>query len=139
MSLASLRQHLALQEVAFDKHGRVNQPPQLKPFGKLFFISLRDPLREYQSLYAFGVRYKGTPLRMNLARVCADLDTIYDGTSAGFAAWMDILCSPEMAPDLAQGYTPDLSRLIGLQSFRFLSLSFFEPPKFCGRPKPQRI
>ena len=132
---AFLRRHLALQEVGFDKHARINQPAQMEPLGKLFFTSLRDPIRQYQSLYAFGVRYPDTPLRQRLMRVCANIDTVYDGSAAGFATWMDVVCDAERAPDLARGYTPELSGLIGLQSFRFLCLSFYRPQRILQAAK----
>jgi len=126
---AFLRKHLALDEVSFRKHLRVKAPQHMQPLGKLFFITSRDPMRQYQSLYSFGCSIPDTPLRQSLEKAGLETESLYDGTADGFAAWVALLLDPSHAPDLEFGFTPDLAGLIGLQSFRYLSLSFFEPLK----------
>lgn len=131
---AFLARHCRPMEVAHLKHTVVSDPATVRA-GKFFFISARDPLDQYRSLYAFGVQGGGR-LRARLAEVGHGVET-YDGTSAGFARWLEFVLDPGNHALLARHFLPNEAALYGLQTHRFLQLSFLKPRRvlksFCSR------
>ncbi len=97
-----------------------------KPMGadadrsKFYFISVRDPLELYLSLYSFGCKRWGT-LRGKLAST--GQPDFYDGTMERFAQWLDFLLKPANTKTIGAGFaTGRIGRLLGLHSYRYLKL-----------------
>ncbi len=92
--------------------------------GKFYFISVRDPLDAYISLYSYGSQSRGKMGRRLKNKGMGDL---YDGTAAGFNAWLSYVLKVENAKILNKHYARvgrrSMARLIGLQSYRYLSLA----------------
>jgi hypothetical protein len=89
---------------------------------KFYFISVRNPLDQYRSLYSYGCGQKGLLASKLLKHGLGDL---YNGTQAGFRSWLDFVLDPENARMLGEDYGKQrhVSDLIGLQSYRVLSLA----------------
>jgi hypothetical protein len=89
---------------------------------KFHFISLRDPLDQYISLYSYGSQANGKFFFHLHKRGFGDL---YEGTWRGFQYWLDFILDPENAQFLPDGYARlgALSDAIGYQSYRVLGLS----------------
>jgi hypothetical protein len=89
---------------------------------KFYFISVRDPLDVYLSLYSFGCE-QGGGLRKQLRR--QDLDDLYDGTLDGFERWLSFVLKPRKAALLGVQYAGmgKLAELAGYQSYRYLKLA----------------
>jgi hypothetical protein len=99
--------------------------------GKFYFISIRDPLDQYLSLYSFGCGGDGA-LRKKLRR--RGLDDLYDSTWKGFRRWLRFALAPENADVFSAEYGEgkNLSDLIGFQTYRFLELAFSNPIEVLG-------
>jgi hypothetical protein len=93
---------------------------------KFHFISVRNPVDQYLSLYAFGCGGVGT--LYNKMRK-AGYDHLYNGTWAGFRNWIDLILDPENRRFLvAENREYEASHtLLGVQSFRFLQLALQHP------------
>lgn len=91
---------------------------------KFHFITVRDPLDAYLSLYSFGCQSEG---KLRAAMDEGELDQFYDGTLAGFGAWLGFVLKPCNARLLGGGYARAadgaLAGLVGLQSYRYLRLA----------------
>jgi hypothetical protein len=91
---------------------------------KFYFISVRDPLDAYLSLYSFGCGAKGQ-LRARMNK--KGHDDYYDGTMEGFSNWLQFVLKPRHAKALgaAYAYIADgrMPKLLGVQSFRYLRLA----------------
>ena len=91
---------------------------------KLYFISVRNPLDQYTSLYSFGCQSLGQ-LHLKLDR--RGRGSLYNGTWSGFESWLDFVLDPENARLLGDGYgrkrSGRASELVGLQSYRVLLLA----------------
>jgi hypothetical protein len=90
---------------------------------KFYFISVRDPVDLYVSLFSYGCQAKGKLFRRLYQR---DLGTLYDGTWGGFQFWLEFILDPANAHFLEASYSREvegLSAMIGYQSYRVLSLS----------------
>jgi hypothetical protein len=90
---------------------------------KFCFISIRNPLDQYISLYSFGAQAAGKMFRGLNKKGYGDL---YDGTWGGFKAWLGFVLRPEnshLLGDRAYVATGGVSDLIGIQSFRVLALA----------------
>ena len=124
-----LRRHCAGREVAFKKHGVVSADA-VRP-GTLYFISARDPVDLYRSLYAYGYGGEGR-LRRRLAEVGAPA-SVYDGTPAGFVAWLGYVLDPANHALLSPKYSAEEAALYGFQTHRFLQLSFADPLRTVRR------
>lgn len=101
-----------------------------KPFetdydtSKFYFISVRNPLDQYVSLYFYGCKGRGgvsKRLKEN------GLGELYNGSWSGFLAWLEYLLDATNAPSFEPEYGElgdgRLSQLVGLQSYRVLRLS----------------
>lgn len=109
----------------FKKHTRVGDSYDPKKF---YFVSARDPLDQYISLYSYGCSGKGGLARRVRRRGHEDL---YDSTWAGFKRWLKFVLKPGAARTLDAEYGASgsgaLSSLIGFQTYRFLELAMLEP------------
>jgi hypothetical protein len=88
---------------------------------KFYFISVRDPLDTYISLYSFGCESRGK-MRMRFER--EDLEHVYDGTTTGFHEWLKYALRARRADVVATEYaTTSIAQLLGPQSYRYLCLA----------------
>ena len=91
---------------------------------KFYFISVRNPLDQYISLYSFGCDARGQ-LAQRLRKYSKD--DLYDRTWRGFESWLDFVLDPENALVLEPGYnrlaSARVSEILGFQSYRVLALS----------------
>jgi hypothetical protein len=91
---------------------------------KFHFISVRDPADSYLSLYSFGCGSMGK-VRAVFKRL--GHDRFYDGTEAGFTAWLKFVLKPANAGALRDGFHRTaggrIAELIGPQSYRYLRLA----------------
>lgn len=105
---------------------------------KFYFISVRDPLDCYISLYSFGCGFKGK-MRSRLEEL--NRDHYYDGTTEGFNAWLNYVLRPEHARALGEGYDKvgngEIANLMGFQSYRFLRLALPRCEKFLKKCETQ--
>jgi hypothetical protein len=88
--------------------------------GKFCFTNVREPLALYRSLFAYGLDGKGT-VYLRLTR--SGRGELYRHNAAGFLPWLDVVTRPENALLLADDYTPEIARLLGFMSWRFLRLA----------------
>jgi len=92
--------------------------------GKFYFISVRNPLDQYISLYSFACQNSGGTGR-RIGRLTSP--EMFDGTWNGFRSWLSFVLDPENA-DTLSGNKPHklydrVSPIIGFQSYRVLALS----------------
>jgi hypothetical protein len=116
------------REVRYKQHQNVGDAYDRSKF---YFISVRDPLDQYLSLYSFGCGGDGA-LRKKLHR--KGLDDLYDSTWKGFRQWLKFALAPENAAIFAKEYGENqtLSGLIGFQTYRFLELALPSPLENLG-------
>ena len=104
--------------------------------GKLFFISAREPLDAYKSIYAHGLRELGG-VRSRIAEVrgAGFADGLYDDSAAGFHRWLSLMLDPELSPRLF--YPPALQSCpCGFLSWRLLRIAiadYLKPLARCRR------
>ena len=98
---------------------------RFKPGGKLFFVSARDPVETYLSLYNYGVDGRGGA-RQHLDGILgkAEVSSLYDGTAQGFYRWLERMLEPECVAMLAN---PPRGFPCGLLTWRFLHVSLSFP------------
>ena len=88
---------------------------------KFYFISVRNPLDSYLSLYSFGCQQQGkvyARLRNN------GHEDFYDGTDESFGQWLTFVMKPLHAKMMTDQYHQvGLADLLGLQSWRYLRLA----------------
>lgn len=118
---AFLREHLNEPQLRYSKHGRIRDDHDPKKF---YFISCRDPLHQYRSLFQFGCAGDGV-LRSRLEKH-GRVD-LYEPTPDGFARWLEFTLDPANAAFLSEDYGKVDAGLFGLQTFRFLALSLARP------------
>lgn len=91
---------------------------------KFYFISVRNPMDSYLSLYSFGCQEQGK-VRGQLRK--RGHGEFYDGTLEGFEAWLQFVLKPRNAKMLKDGYHSmadgRIAGLLGLQSYRYLRLA----------------
>lgn len=115
-----LRRHIAEKEILHSKHQPVGD--RYDP-DKFHFISVRDPLDQYISLYSYGCKEGG--------RVYQKLENgghkdLYDSTWRGFRRWLRFVLDPENDEILLARRKRGLEEflhLIGFQTYRFLELA----------------
>jgi hypothetical protein len=134
---ATIRQFLMRHGRGAVVHDETHAPVRRKDPRKTYFISCRDPLAQYVSLYSYGMgvrpdgRDRGQRGAIHAYLARAGMAEVYDGTAEGFSAWMDLVLDPAVGRALFVGR--DRHRLletIGLQSLRFVTLDL---------PSPERI
>jgi hypothetical protein len=101
---------------------------------KFYFMTARGPLDAYLSLYSFGCQAQGK-VRQQLGRnALADL---YDGTRAGFSAWLALVLAPENAAVLNRKFLAAgggrVVPLMGIQSWRYLRLALADADACLAR------
>jgi hypothetical protein len=90
---------------------------------KFYFISVRDPLDSYISLYSFGCGARGK-MRVRFER--RDLAHFYDGTTEGFNKWLQFTLKIKNRSVVDGGYADagsNIPDLMGPQSYRYLRLA----------------
>jgi hypothetical protein len=101
---------------------------------KFYFITVRDPIDAYLSLYSYGSEELGN-MRNKLERKGADTD-FYDGTMDGFKKWLAFVLKPKNAEIMDRLYARladgEIAKLIGLQSYRYLRLAVPDPVTTLG-------
>ena len=107
------------------------------PWRKLYFSSCRDPLEQYLSLYRYGCDGHGA-FRKHQERTGSALLETYDGSQAGFEAWVIAVTGPDRLEYFprtsALAYTPHL----GLMGTRFLRLNLRRPTARLTRARDAR-
>ena len=95
---------------------------------KLHFISVRDPLDQYVSLYSFGCGAKGALFDRLKKKGHEDM---YEGSNSAFQRWLKFVLDPQNAhtvePRYARAAAGRMPRLVGFQSHRFLYLAVKHP------------
>jgi len=86
---------------------------------KMYFISVRDPLDQYLSLYSFGCKGMGQLFDLMSAKGLVDF---YDYSWGGFERWLEYVLDPEHEVLNEKGYMSAAS-WIGFQSYRVMRLS----------------
>ncbi|HTT97982.1 MAG TPA: hypothetical protein VMF58_08020 [Rhizomicrobium sp.] len=88
---------------------------------KFYFISVRDPLDAYISLYSFGCQSRGKVFARLSRR---GMDKHYDGTTKGFNRWLKHALRTENT-HLVSGdqVSESMGELLGPQSYRYLRLA----------------
>lgn len=122
-----LKENLLYQTRDFLKHGRIvsvksGRHGSLYNKENFYFISVREPLSSYYSLFKYGLRCKGgvyTSLKK------AGHGNLYQTNN--FENWLDFMLDSSNAEFLGEGYQKINSHEIGFQSFRFMALSFVDP------------
>jgi len=116
-----LQNNLLVSEITLCKHCPVKRVSR----NALYFISVREPLQLYISLYQYGLEGRG-----GLADRFAEhgLSSYYQPDSTlAFEKWLDFMLSPDSSRYFGIGYQRSPHTLFGLLSFRFLRLSFVAP------------
>ena len=114
-----LQRYSTEKELAFNKHSRVGQ--QYDP-DKLYFISVRDPLSQYLSLYSYGCGGSGG-LYKRIRN--AGFEQLYNSSWSGFRRWLNFVLQPRNATFLDRAYGKDknVHELLGYQSYRYIKLA----------------
>jgi hypothetical protein len=101
---------------------------------KFYFVSVRDPLDSYLSLYSYGSERRGKMHKKFRAEGTGDL---YDGTMQGFNEWLNYTLKPKNAEGVDRVYSGmgggAVSELVGLQSFRYLRTAIPDPGHTLGK------
>lgn len=95
---------------------------------KFYFISTRDPMESYLSLYSYGCDGKGKLLGQLGRR---DKDKFYTGDATGFNDWLAFVLNGKNAHFLGDDYGEiadgNIARKLGLMSYRYLRLAIPGP------------
>jgi hypothetical protein len=130
-----LRRFTSEREIRRDHHAPMNL---LYDPAKFYFISVRDPLDCYISLYSFGCGFKGK-MRARLEEL--NLDQCYDGTTEGFNEWLNYVLKFENARTLGEGYDKvgkgRIAKMLGFQSYRYLRLALPSSERFLRKCETQ--
>jgi hypothetical protein len=120
-----LRKYGAERQIRAFKHKNVGAEYDKDKF---HFISIRNPLDQYISLYSYGCSGSGG-LFKRLAR--RGMEDLYDSSWKGFKKWLRFVLDEENAPLMAgkeaHDYRDRIQQLIGFQTYRFLELALAEP------------
>ena len=124
--LKALRVLLDEEEIHLDRHGPV---PRGFDRRKKCFVSVRDPLSLYISLFKFGATSKkGTLFKFLQKR---QLSHYYEPTLEAFEPWLRFVLDPDNAASLGSRYArSNQADRIGMLTFRVLYLSI---PKLRSR------
>lgn len=89
-----------------------------------YFTSVRNPLAQYSSLFQYGLAGRG-----GMAARFRDvgMDDYYQPSTAAFERWLGFMINPDNASFFGTRYRNTLPHMLGLQSYRFLALSFIKP------------
>ncbi len=127
-----LREHAVADAIVSRKHAWIQEhSPE-----KFYFITYRNPIDQYISLYSFGRANGNGSHYATLERL--GLAHLYDGSSEGFSQWLNFTLKRKNARlfaddnvrtshSYASYATSGLARLLGYMSYRFVGLSLFRP------------
>jgi hypothetical protein len=128
---AMLDQFSTEKEIRHDSHQPMGADYDPRKF---YFISVRDPLDCYLSLYSYGSESRGKMRKKFSAEGAGDL---YDGTMRGFNEWLNYTLKPKNAEAVDRVYSGmgdgNISDLIGLQSFRYLRVAVPDPSQTLAK------
>lgn len=116
-----LRKYCGEELIVSKKHRLKNQNRVSKKFS---FISVRDPLDQYISLYSYGCEKNG-----RLFRVLTEngFGHFYDTSWEGFSAWLAFVLDPGNVEKFDERYAEEgfaeLNKLLGYQSYRVIKLA----------------
>lgn len=117
-----LQQNLLLKERRFKKHAPASKRTWTS---KVYFISVRNPLSQYISLYQYGLDGKG---RMAESFAKAGMSDYYQaGSTLAFERWLALMLDPTPPVFTGDTYLRLQPSIFGLQTYRFLRLSFNLP------------
>jgi len=115
----ALRELLAEEEIYADVHGPI---PSNFDRNKNCFVSIREPLSTYISLFNFGCGSKKGTLYHALRK--KSLEHYYERTLAAFERWLEFVLDPTNATLLGGLYAKQFPfECAGLMTFRLLYLS----------------
>ena len=89
-----------------------------------YFISVRNPMAQYISLFQYGLQGRGGMAKRFRE---AGKEAFYQPSTAAFEHWLDFMLSTDNTYFFGRRYKNTLPHMIGLQSYRFLTLSFVKP------------
>ena len=114
-----LRFSCLLNEKKFEKHACIRED-----FNEdtSYFITVRNPLTLYSSLYRYGLDRRGGVFNRLRKR---GLESTYKS----FERFFEFCFSPKNAESLGSGYNKKIAKQIGFVSFRYLRLSLQYPNK----------
>lgn len=118
---AFLQGNLAYQRVKQIKHGRIGSDFKKSSF---YFVSVRNPLSQYLSLYGYGCQGAGA-IYDRLKN--SGHTNLYQPNKESFQQWLQFVLAGENARYLHSDYESIDTELMGFQTFRFLALSFQNP------------
>ena len=113
-----LRQNLLLKERRFRKHAPVTR----KRWRSHYIISVREPLAQYISLYQYGLEGRGDLVQSFDRQSYAKY--YQEGSTPAFERWLALMLDPELPAFLNDPYLRLQPAIFGLQTYRFLRLSF---------------
>jgi len=96
---------------------------------KFYFITYRDPLDQYLSLYSFGCKGRGQT--HGIMKQLGRYEEFYDRTARGFSAWLNFLLEPGN-PAMGMGAKNPISAIVGFQTYRLLAMSLLTPRKLLA-------
>lgn len=117
-----LKRHLDLPVLRSSMHGRMKKKP---PEDTFCFISVRDPLEQYISLYRYGCDGKGGFFKRQKANGLAE--QLYGRGPEGFPDWVDFVTEPKNAQKLDPRYAKTAPSVFGFMTFRYLFLALPDP------------
>lgn len=118
-----LKRHIAEDPVRFIKHRRVSFKQIKQDDGTFYFITARDPLDQYKSLYYFGLTKTGSPIRRRLDKHFSEGNSLYAEGSAGFPKWLEFMLDPQNAHFYEASYADTHAGMFGYMTYRYLSLA----------------
>jgi Sulfotransferase family len=110
------------KQLRFKKHGRIRE--DYNP-DKFYFITVREPLSQYISLYRYSLGRKGAMFRRLEKDGHGDL---YAPDNETFNRWMAFVLDEKNAELLGEGFQHAARTGIGLQTYRFIVLALQSPP-----------
>lgn len=111
-----LRKHCSEDIVRYEKH----MAAKLRKSGKFYFVSVREPLDTYLSLFNYGLDGKG---ELFARLVAGGLSRLYAQGINGFSAWLEFVLDPAHAALVYPKGCAAVAAQLGLVSFRFLRLA----------------
>jgi hypothetical protein len=116
-----LMENMPCQRIAKVQHGRIGR--NFKK-GSFYFISVRNPLSQYLSLYSYGCEGKG---EIYESMIESGHTQLYQPDKESFQQWLRFVLCAKNASYLGPDYQSVDTELMGLQTFRFMALSFQKP------------
>ncbi|TRW99247.1 hypothetical protein FNJ84_00770 [Paracoccus sp. M683] len=117
-----LRAACRLPERHYHQHGRIRDGYRAEA---VHVISVRDPLRQYLSLYRYGLDGRGGLWhRLNRLKVAG----LYTDSQAGFQRFLSLMLDADLAESLAEDFPQTARKFdIGFLTHRHLMLALHKP------------